>query len=898
MDSTPDLPPSDADKGTLPDADKGKLSDATGEPANGAMGDASTDPHLPPEVAGLEDSPSAQELPDDDLAAAKTVIRKAGGGTPANALGHSPAEIASVLLGHHLNHFQLNQLIGGGGMGAVFSAHDTRLDRTVAIKVIPRVGEDPDLLRRFRNEAQSAAKLDHPHIARVYDVGRHDDWHYIVFEFIEGTNIRDLVARDGVLSIDDAVYYARQVAEALDHAHQRGIVHRDIKPSNVLLRPDGQVKVVDMGLARTMQLEVSGDMTASGVTLGTFDYISPEQARDPRDADVRSDIYSLGCTLYYMLTGRPPYPGGTVLQKLLSHGNSPPPDPRELRLEVSDDLTAILHKMLAKRPGDRYRRPLDLLADLAELARRENLQRSLGLGTLSIPGGNSWLTRLERHLPWFAAAAVLLLSVAWLQLLSSVSALDVSVPRPLASAAELISEDAPTADAEPSDDSDSTAVAVPDVTADAVVEDEAMQPPQITEIPVPAELQGSETPSIVSLPTPDTTLAATKIRVGGPVDAASDELVASTFSAALSLAAEHNIQRIEIASPLISSPPLVIEQSGLVIVGPETGCQIRFESSPLLAMENAVMVDIGEHRIRFENLQFHWKVPSNAVHGGALFHVAANRGVYLENCAITIDNANGREPINAFHIGVAPPPSSSEGTVSTGPPLVAIDLQDVIARGQMTLMRMSDAAQLQLRWENGLLAVSQRLLETGGALSKPPAGRTQLKLLLRDVTAYLPQGLAVQNLGPSGTVPVVINRNCTNCAFTTDMGSAHIEINSVADLNDGPLILLAGSGNHYDSGTGKSDRIVAISDQQDDSVLYRLSDLAGNSPPAWMKEQAPQSVINWTQPTAVDQNPTHLMTPQDFQQDGTVVPGFDGDQLPQLLPAQVPAVSERVSATP
>lgn len=875
MDSTPDPPPPNPVRGDAP-----------------AQGDASTDPHLPPEVAGLGESPVLSDLPDDDLAAAKTVIRKASGGTPANSLGHSPAEIASVLLGHHLNHFQLKQLIGGGGMGAVFSAHDTRLDRTVAIKVIPRVGEDPDLLRRFRNEAQSAAKLDHPHIARVYDVGRHDDWHYIVFEFIEGTNIRDLVARDGVLSIDDAVYYVRQVAEALEHAHQRGIVHRDIKPSNVLLRPDGQVKVVDMGLARTLQLEVSGDMTASGVTLGTFDYISPEQARDPRDADVRSDIYSLGCTLYYMLTGRPPYPGGTVLQKLLSHGNSPPPDPRELRLEVSDDLTAILHKMLAKRPGDRYRRPVDLLADLAELARRENLQRSLGLGTLSIPGGTSWLTRLERHLPWFAAAAVLLLSVAWLQLLSSVSALDVGVPRPVASAAQLVNDDATAADPAATDDPDAAAND-PQATADAVDDaavDEAMQSPRITEIPVPAELQGSEPPATVSLPTPDTTIAATKIRIGGVADATSDEIVAKDLSAALALATEHKITRIEIAAPVISSPPLVIEQSGLVIIGPETGCQIRFESSPLLAMENAVMVDIGEHRIRFENLQFHWKVPSNAVHGGSLFSVAANRGVYLENCAITVDNVNGRDPINAFHIAVAPPPSSTDGAVSTGPPLVAIDLQDVIARGQMTLIRMSDAAQLQLRWENGLLAVSQRLLETGGALSKPPAGRTQLKLLLRDVTAYLPLGLAAQNLGPSGSVPVVINRNCTNCAFTTDMGSAHIEINSVANLNDGPLILLAGSGNHYDSGTGKSDRIVAVSDLQDDSILYRLSDLAGNNPPAWMKEQAPQSVINWTQPTAADQKATHLMTPQDFQQDGTVVPGFDPNQLPELLPDQPPTV--------
>ncbi|MEL6897493.1 MAG: protein kinase, partial [Planctomycetota bacterium] len=327
----------------------------------------------------------------------------------------SPAALARGLLHKRLNHFVLEAFIGGGGMGAVFRGRDQRLDRTVAVKVIPRVGDDADLQRRFRNEAQAVARLDHPNIAKVFDVGRYRGWHYIVFEHVEGTNTRDLVARQGVLSIDDAVYHIQQVAEALQHASQRGITHRDIKPSNVLVRPDGQIKLVDMGLARSQSVEVADDMTASGVTLGTFDYISPEQARDSRDADVRSDIYSLGCTLYYLLTGRPPYPGGTVLQKLMNHGNAPLPHPRQFRDDVSDDLTAILHKMLAKDPARRYQGATDLIADLHHLAIRENLTRSRGLQSVADLRENPWPGIVRTNAPWVATLLLFLGGTMWLR---------------------------------------------------------------------------------------------------------------------------------------------------------------------------------------------------------------------------------------------------------------------------------------------------------------------------------------------------------------------------------------------------------------------------------------------------------------------------------------------------
>ncbi len=256
------------------------------------------------------------------------------------------------------------------GWAGCFGPCDTRLARNVAIKVLPvEQAADREVVRRFQNEAQSAARLDHDNIARVHYVGEDRGLHYIVFEFIEGVNVRDLVAAKGPLPLGEAVSYTFQVAEALDHAAARNVVHRDIKPSNVLITPQGQVKLIDMGLARLRETDPAAvELTASGVTLGTFDYISPEQARDPRNADVRSDIYSLGCTFFYMLTGNPPFPGGTVLQKLLQHQGDQPPDVRHSRPELAEDVTRVLRKMLAKEPRQRYRDPAELIGDLTVIA--------------------------------------------------------------------------------------------------------------------------------------------------------------------------------------------------------------------------------------------------------------------------------------------------------------------------------------------------------------------------------------------------------------------------------------------------------------------------------------------------------------------------------------------------
>jgi hypothetical protein len=286
------------------------------------------------------------------------------------APGHgSSAEIGLRLQGTMLGPYRLDTFIGGGGMGAVFRALDTTLDRIVAVKVLAGShADDEEMLRRFRNEAQSAARLDHENIGRVFAVGSEGGWHFIVFEFIEGQNLRDLVREQGAFDLGRTIDVAVQVADALEHASQRDVVHRDIKPSNIVITPGGKARIVDMGLARLHQFDRDGDLTASGVTLGTFDYISPEQARDSRTADVRSDLYSLGCTMFFMLAGRPPFADGGMVQKLLQHQQEPPPAIDTVRADVPRAFGGILARLMEKDPADRYQRPAELVADLLSFA--------------------------------------------------------------------------------------------------------------------------------------------------------------------------------------------------------------------------------------------------------------------------------------------------------------------------------------------------------------------------------------------------------------------------------------------------------------------------------------------------------------------------------------------------
>ena len=237
---------------------------------------------------------------------------------------------------------------GGGAPGARHAARPHRRPED------PAAGDGRTTRRtssRFHQEARAAAKLDHENIARVFFCGEDQGLHFIAFEFVEGDNLRHHAGTPRpAAGRRGACTTCCRWPTGLAHAAERGVVHRDIKPSNIIITPNGRAKLVDMGLARSLEPQADDGLTQSGVTLGTFDYISPEQALEPRDADVRSDIYSLGCTFYHMLTGQPPVPEGTAAKKLHHHQHVEPLDPRQLNPDIPDEVAAILGRMMAKDP--------------------------------------------------------------------------------------------------------------------------------------------------------------------------------------------------------------------------------------------------------------------------------------------------------------------------------------------------------------------------------------------------------------------------------------------------------------------------------------------------------------------------------------------------------------------
>lgn len=301
-----------------------------------------------------------------------------------------------------LGNYCIVDRLGEGGVSEVYKAWDRVKRRHVVVKVMRQdLASKADAIRQFERELQAVTRLNHHNIIRTHDAACAGNSHYFTMEHVDGTDLGKVVQHSGALPIAEACDYVRQVAAGLQYAHTMGLVHRDIKPANLFLiippghdspapgvswkRPaDPVIKILDWGLARLQSPQGEGDPFAScsvnreeGMLIGTADYIAPEQARDPRLVDIRADIYSLGCTFYYLLTGQPPFPGTSLMQKLLQHQEEEPAAIQTLRPEVPEELAAIVRKMLAKQPEQRFQIPLGISVPL---------RRFCGEGTASHNG--------------------------------------------------------------------------------------------------------------------------------------------------------------------------------------------------------------------------------------------------------------------------------------------------------------------------------------------------------------------------------------------------------------------------------------------------------------------------------------------------------------------------------
>lgn len=299
--------------------------------------------------------------------------------------------------GFTLKNYKLLRPLGSGGMSTVYLAEHTLMNRRRAIKVLPKSrNNDSSYLARFRLEAQATASLDHPNIVRAYDIDNESDNHFLVMEYVQGKDLQSIVKDGGPLDYDLAAEYIAQAAEGLQHAHESGLIHRDIKPANLLVDQSNVVKILDLGLALFSSDDDKASLTIAHNenVLGTADYLSPEQALNSHKVDLRADIYSLGCTLYYLLTGHPPFPEGTLAQRIAKHQSQMPTSIKADRPDVPDSMVTICTKMMQKKPQNRFQSAREVAdAMYGFLAERSSGARAADSG-LKVGAGDSARMRL------------------------------------------------------------------------------------------------------------------------------------------------------------------------------------------------------------------------------------------------------------------------------------------------------------------------------------------------------------------------------------------------------------------------------------------------------------------------------------------------------------------------
>ena len=669
---------------------------------------------------------------------------------------------------------------------------------------------------------------------------------FIAFEFVEGQNLRDLVAQRGLLSVATALNFTVQIAEALAHASRRDVVHRDIKPSNVLITPEGHAKLADMGLARLHQIERSGeDLTASGVTLGTFDYISPEQARDPRNADARSDIYSLGCTLFFMLTGRPPFPDGTVLQKLLQHQADEAPDPRDFNPDVPPPVSRLLRKMMAKEPRQRQQSPEELVSDLVALAHELGLEvtnpENLLLAS-NPPLQPSWS---ERHLVWMVPVAALVVIFVVLELSSWHQSRTAATPTTLekaTSATPGLRQDAlPSTDRSPISKSNDSgdrprpsavirasrpAAAEPTAATNAQAEtrnafrDSDAGPFQVgPDNPIAAtlnRLESSEKTKAGASAAADVSAAATvdgassaklsgtsstaapqsatkSLRQSGirvVVPGADAEGVYASLQAAFAAAESGDVIELQFDGPQ-EEKPIDLRNQRITVRAGEGFTPIVFfrpnETDPVKFPRN--MLNVSGGQLTLVNLAIELELPREMpADSWSLIRLQQAEAMQLEHCSLTIHNTaeHGRgyhQDVAFIRVAGAPGSGAMMGTEDIGVAPLSLQLRDCVARGEGTFLVHTDVQPCTLSWSNGLLATTDRLLHSEGG-RKAVCSADQLVLDLRHLTADVRSGMCLLTNTVDAPYQLTTEIRLTNSIVLGTPTSAMIEQSGVDTVRD------------------------------------------------------------------------------------------------------------------
>ncbi|QDT53953.1 Serine/threonine-protein kinase PknB [Caulifigura coniformis] len=713
--------------------------------------------------------------------------------------------VAGVALGPYV----IEEEIGRGGMGAVFRALDSRLDRIVALKVLgPDLSRDRSSFTRFQNEARAAARLDHESIARVHDVGHDHGLYYIAFEFVPGRNLREALAdHGGSLSPDEAVGYTLQIADALRHTAAVDVVHRDIKPSNIILSPTGRAKLVDWGLARQNSVEVSQDLTQTGTTLGTFDYISPEQAVDPRSVDVRSDIYSLGCTLFHMLTGEPPYPRGSMFQKVVNHHRSEPPDASSRNSAVPPELSDVVRRMMAADPAARYATPDELVADLLSVTTEIGLRPTSPVsGVWSTSYGAPPRERIRAGWGWMGAFVALMVLV-WSVDRSSRTTPPERLDPPAPAIVDSVPSETPlVAPAEPDP---ATTNRRP---SGGIVRGVAEAP---REFAIPRNAPAiSAAPGGIDFSTlnPSDLVDSVKsfLQPGQPsTDTEPRRIEAPSQNFVLQSVNDRSTQRFSSleAAILAAADDDVIEldfdgPSGEVVRPIRIGRRLTIRAAPRrrpqldigLTKDEAFWSSVPAPKIFtvaggslfMADVDLVLAVPGRTPARWSVFSLALGGRVSLRGVSVTIQNGN-RQPVAVFDAVTRSAPAIGRAMtdVMADRPL-EITVESSVVRGAADLIWQDSTDVVDVRIAQSALALNGALFRqsSGSSPSAMATSRGPNELLLEHVTAVLERSLALIELGDRETArPLQIDCR-SSIVKITDASQPLISISGQGDVND------------------------------------------------------------------------------------------------------------------